>query len=194
LLAAPAWGAQSVILVWGDSLSAGYGLPQGTGWVDLLQQKLAAEKRNYRVVNASISGETTLGGRNRLDAALRTHRPRAVVIALGANDGLRGQSIDSMVENLSAMARSARAAGARVLLVGMRIPPNYGPQYTQKFHAAFADVAKAQKVPLVPFLLDGFAERRELFQSDGIHPTQAAQPLMLETVWRKLEPLLRRAG
>jgi acyl-CoA thioesterase-1 len=194
LLAAPAWGAQSVILVWGDSLSAGYGLPQGTGWVDLLQRKLAAEKRNYRVVNASISGETTLGGRNRLDAALRTHRPRAVVIALGANDGLRGQSIDSMAENLSAMARSARAAGARVLLVGMRIPPNYGPQYTQKFHAAFADVAKAQKVPLVPFLLEGFAERRELFQSDGIHPTQAAQPLMLETVWRKLEPLLRRAG
>jgi acyl-CoA thioesterase-1 len=194
LLAAPAWGAQSVILVWGDSLSAGYGLPQGTGWVDLLQQKLAAEKRNYRVVNASISGETTLGGRNRLDVALRTHRPRAVIIALGANDGLRGQSIDSMVENLSAMARSARSAGARVLLVGMRIPPNYGPQYTQKFHAAFADVAKAQKVPLVPFLLEGFAERRELFQSDGIHPTQAAQPLMLETVWRKLEPLLRPAG
>jgi acyl-CoA thioesterase-1 len=194
LLAAPAWGAQSVILVWGDSLSAGYGLPQGTGWVDLLQQKLAAEKRNYRVVNGSISGETTLGGRNRLDAALRTHRPRAVIIALGANDGLRGQSIDSMVENLSAMARSARSAGARVLLVGMRIPPNYGPQYTQKFHAAFADVAKAQKVPLVPFLLEGFAERRELFQSDGIHPTQAAQPLMLETVWRKLEPLLRPAG
>jgi acyl-CoA thioesterase-1 len=194
LLAAPAWGAQSVILVWGDSLSAGYGLPQGTGWVDLLQQKLAAEKRNYRVVNASISGETTLGGRNRLDAALRTHRPRAVVIALGANDGLRGQSIDSMAENLSAMARSARAAGARVLLVGMRIPPNYGPQYTQKFHAAFADVAKAQKVPLVPFLLEGFAERRELFQSDGIHPAQAAQPLMLETVWRQLEPLLRRAS
>jgi acyl-CoA thioesterase-1 len=191
LLAAPAWGAQPAILVWGDSLSAGYGLPQGTGWVDLLQRKLAAEKRNYRVVNASISGETTLGGRNRLDAALREHRPRAVIIALGANDGLRGQSIDSMAENLSAMTRSARAAGARVLLVGMRIPPNYGPQYTQKFHAAFADVAKAQKVPLVPFLLEGFAERRELFQDDGIHPNQAAQPLMLETVWRKLEPLLR---
>jgi acyl-CoA thioesterase-1 len=193
LLAAPAWGAQPVILVWGDSLSAGYGLPQGTGWVDLLQRKLAAEKRNYRVVNGSISGETTLGGRNRLDAALRAHQPRVVIIGLGANDGLRGQSIDSMTANLSAMTRSAQAAGARVLLVGMRIPPNYGPQYTQKFHTAFAEVAKARKVPLVPFLLDGFAEQREMFQSDGIHPTQAAQPLMLETVWRKLAPLLRPA-
>jgi acyl-CoA thioesterase-1 len=197
LLAAPASGAQPVILVWGDSLSAGYGLPLGTGWVDLLQRKLAAEKRNYRVVNGSISGETTLGGRHRLDAALRAHKPRVVIIGLGANDGLRGQSIDSMEENLSAMARSAQAAGARVLLVGMRIPPNYGPQYTQKFHAAFAEVAKARRVALVPFLLEGFADRRELFQSDGIHPTEAAQSLMLDTVWRELTPLLgttKRAG
>ena len=190
LLAAPVWGAQPVILVWGDSLSAGYGLPQGTGWVDLLQQKLATEKRNYRIVNGSISGETTLGGRNRLDAALRAHQPRVVIIGLGANDGLRGQSIESMGDNLGAMTRSAQAAGARVLLIGMRMPPNYGPQYTQKFHTAFAEVAKAWKVPLVPFLLEGFAGQRDMFQSDGIHPTQAAQPLMLDTVWRKLAPLL----
>jgi acyl-CoA thioesterase-1 len=190
LLAAPAWGRQPVILVMGDSLSAGYGLPQGTGWVDLLQRKLTEANSDYRAINASISGETTLGGRNRLDAALREHRPRVVVLALGANDGLRGQSIDGMTENLSAMTRASRAAGARVLLIGMRLPPNYGPQYTQKFQAAFVQVSRSQKVPLVPFLLEGFAQRRDLFQSDGIHPTQAAQPLMLATVWRQLEPLL----
>jgi acyl-CoA thioesterase-1 len=193
LLAAPAWGRQPVILVMGDSLSSGYGLPQGTGWVDLLQRKLAAEKFDYRVVNASISGETTLGGRNRLGSALHEHQPRIVLLALGANDGLRGQSIDSMRANLSAMARASRAAGARVVLIGMRIPPNYGPQYTQKFHAAFAQVARTQKLPLVPFLLEGFADERDLFQADGIHPAPPAQPKMLENVWPKLRPLLAPA-
>jgi acyl-CoA thioesterase-1 len=161
--------------------------------VDLLQRKLVAEKFDYRVVNASISGETTLGGRNRLEPALREHKPGIVLLALGANDGLRGQSIDSMRANLGAMARASRNAGARVLLIGMRIPPNYGPQYTQKFHAAFAQVARAEKLPLVPFLLEGFADQRELFQADGIHPAPAAQPKILDNVWPRLKPLLTPA-
>jgi acyl-CoA thioesterase-1 len=193
LLAAPAWGRQPVILVMGDSLSSGYGLPQGTGWVDLLQRKLAAEKFDYRVVNASISGETTLGGRNRLGPALHEHKPGIVLLALGSNDGLRGQSIDSMRANLAAMAQTSRAAGAHVLLIGMRMPPNYGPQYTQKFHAAFAQVARADKLRLVPFLLEGFADQRDMFQADGIHPAAAAQSKMLENVWRQLKPMLAPA-
>lgn len=179
-----------MILVFGDSLSAGYGLPQGRGWVDLLQRRLAAEGLDYRAVNASISGETTLGGRNRLAAALEEHRPRIVVLELGSNDGLRGQPLDLMRDNLAAMAKTSRAAGARVLIVGMRIPPNYGPKYTTEFHASFQDVARSQRTALVPFLLDGFAERRELFQADGIHPGEAAQPLMLDTVWKGLRPML----
>ncbi|HZP88054.1 MAG TPA: arylesterase [Burkholderiales bacterium] len=179
-----------VILVVGDSLSAGYGLPQGRGWVNLLQQRLIDRKLDYRVVNASISGDTTAGGRARLPAALDQYRPAIVIIELGANDGLRGQPIESMRENLTEMVGASRKAGARVLLIGMRIPPNYGQQYTRKFQQAFADVAKAQHVALVPFLLDGFAERRAMFQADAIHPTEQAQSLMLETVWRQLLPLL----
>jgi acyl-CoA thioesterase-1 len=192
LACAPALAQQPVLLVLGDSLAAGYGLPQGRGWVDLLQKRLAEEKLDYRVVNASISGETTLGGRNRLDALLREHRPRVVIIELGANDGLRGQPVDGVRDNLTAMVRAARKAGARVLLVGMQIPPNYGQEYTRKFREAFAQVARTERVPLVPFLLDGFADKRELFQQDGIHPSEQAQPLMADTVWQKLEPLLKQ--
>ena len=188
--AGPLWAQPGVILVFGDSLSAGYGLPQGRSWVDLLQRRLAAEGLDYRVVNASISGETTLGGRNRLAAALEQHRPRTVVLELGSNDGLRGQPLNLMRDNLAAMAKASRAAGARVLIVGMRIPPNYGPKYTTEFHAAFQDVARSQRTALVPFLLDGFADQRELFQADGIHPAEAAQTLILETVWKELRPLL----
>jgi acyl-CoA thioesterase-1 len=188
--AGPLWAQPRVILVFGDSLSAGYGLPQGRSWVDLLQRRLAAEGLDYRVVNASISGETTLGGRNRLAAALEQHRPRTVVLELGSNDGLRGQPLHLMRDNLAAMAKASRAAGARVLIVGMRIPPNYGPKYTTEFHAAFQDVARSQRTALVPFLLDGFADQRALFQSDGIHPAEAAQTLILETVWKELRPLL----
>jgi acyl-CoA thioesterase-1 len=193
LAAAPALAQQPALLVLGDSLAAGYGLPQGRGWVDLLQKRLVEEKLDYRVVNASISGETTLGGRNRLDALLRQHRPRAVIIELGANDGLRGQPVDTMRENLTAMVRAARTAGARVLLVGMQIPPNYGQEYTRKFREAFTQVARTERVPLVPFLLDGFADKRELFQQDGIHPNEQAQPLMVRTIWPKLAPLLEAA-
>jgi acyl-CoA thioesterase I len=183
---------QPVIMVLGDSLSAGYGLPQGKGWVDLLQQRLERENYAYRVVNASISGDTTLGGRNRLAEALVQHRPRIVILELGSNDGLRGQALDAMRENLVAMARACRAAKAKVLLVGMRMPPNYGPDYTEKFHASFVAVANQTRAPLVPFLLEGFAHRRELFQADGIHPDVEAQKIMLDNVWDKLRPLLTR--
>jgi acyl-CoA thioesterase-1 len=184
--------AAGTILVFGDSLSAGYGLPQGSGWVDLLQRRLQRDKPGFEVVNASISGETTLGGRNRIDAALNAHRPAVVIIALGANDGLRGNHLDDTRRNLIAMVKACRNAGARVLLVGMRIPPNYGPVYTRRFESLFAEVARQQNVALVPFMLDGFADRRELFQSDGIHPAAAAQPRILDNIYRRLHTLLGR--
>ena len=179
-------------MVYGDSLSAGYGLPREQDWVSLLAQRLRDEKFDYRVANLSISGETTLGGRNRIVAALQTHQPAVVILALGANDGLRGQNLDAMRADLEAMVDACRRFNARVLLVGMRLPPNYGTAYTEKFHAVFGAVAKRRKLPLVPFLFEGFAEQREYFQADGIHPAAAAQPMMLETVWKGLRPLLKR--
>jgi len=184
----------ATLVVYGDSLSAGYGLPREQGWVDLLAQRLRAEKFDYKVVNASISGETTLGGRNRLAGVLGAHRPAVLVLALGANDGLRGSSLDAMRRNLEATIDAARRAKVRVLLIGMRIPPNYGKDYTEKFQSVFREVARARKVPLVPFLLEGFADNRKYFQPDGLHPTAAAQPLMLETVWKGLRPLLKKTG
>ncbi len=199
MLALPLWLAATVmgaqppaIMVFGDSLSAGYGLPQGKGWVDLLQQRLQRESYTYRVVNASISGDTTLGGRNRVAEALAQHQPRIVILELGSNDGLRGQPLDAMRDNLIAIARACRAAKAKVLLVGMRMPPNYGPDYTEKFQASFVAVAKQIRAPLVPFLLERFAHRRDLFQADGIHPDVEAQKFMLDNVWDKLRPLLTR--
>jgi acyl-CoA thioesterase-1 len=190
-LAAPAAASAATILVYGDSLSAGYGLPREQGWVHLLEQRLRAEKLDYKVVNASISGETTVGGRSRIDTALKTHRPTLVILELGANDGLRGAAPDSIRRNLEAITDSCRRAQARVLLVGIRLPPNYGMAYTEKFQEVFSAVARSRKLPLVPFLLDGFAEDRGLFLDDGIHPNAAAQPLILETVWKGLRPLLR---
>ena len=179
-------------MVFGDSLSAGYGLPREQGWVHLLEQRLHAEKLDYKVVNASISGETTLGGRNRIDAALRTHRPTIVILELGANDGLRGASPETIRGNLEAISDVSRRAKVRVLLVGIRLPPNYGLPYAEKFEGVFREVSRSRKLPLVPFLLDGFSENRELFQSDGIHPSAAAQPLMLDNVWKELLPLLKK--
>lgn len=179
-------------MVYGDSLSASYGLPQEQGWVNLLQKKLDAEKTDYKVVNLSISGETTLGGKNRIAAALAAHRPAIVILALGANDGLRGQSLSAMRSNLEAMAEACRKARARVLLVGMKLPPNYGAAYADSFYNIFNGIAQRRQLALVPFLLEGFADRRELFQADGFHPTAQAQPLMLETVWKKLHPLLKQ--
>jgi acyl-CoA thioesterase I len=181
-----------VILVLGDSLSAGYGLPQGKGWVDLLRGKIEAERYGFKVVNASVSGETTLGGRNRLAPLLATHKPAVVIVELGANDALRGTDLATTRANLKAIAGAARAARASVLIVGMRIPPNYGPDYTAGFHALFADVAKETRSALVPFMLAAFAERREMFQEDGLHPVAGAQPLILDTIFPQLQPLLQR--
>lgn len=182
--------AARTLLVFGDSLSAGYGLPHGAGWVTLLEHRLRRDKLDYAVVNASISGETTLGGRNRIDAALREHRPAVVVLQLGANDGLRGNPLDDTRRNLIAMVEACRKANARVLLVGMRIPPNYGPVYTRRFETLFAEVARQQNVSLVPFMLQGFAEKRDLFQSDGIHPAAEAQPRVLDNIYKRLQPML----
>jgi len=190
-LPAAASGA-ATILVFGDSLSTGYGLPREQGWVYLLEQRLRAERFDYKVVNASISGETTLGGRNRIDAALQAHAPELVILELGGNDGLRGATPESIRRNLEAISDACRRARARVLLVGMRLPPNYGMAYTGKFQDAFRAVARSRKLPLVPFLLDGFADDRALFLEDGIHPSAAAQPLMLDTVWKELRPLLKK--
>lgn len=180
------------VLVFGDSLSAAYGMARGEGWVALLEERLRQGKFNYRVVNASISGETSAGGLSRIGRALEQYRPAVLILALGANDGLRGLPVAQMRTNLEAIIRAAKKRQARVLLVGMRLPPNYGAAYTREFAAAFAELARRQRVAYVPFLLEGFAERPEAFQADGIHPDAAAQPQILENVWRALEPLLRR--
>ena len=187
---APSAIAAKTILVLGDSLSAGYGIRPEQAWPSLLTQRLAERRIDYTVANLSISGETTAGGRSRLAAALATHQPAVVVLALGANDGLRGLSIEQMRGNLEAMVSAAQKAGARVLVAGMRLPPNYGP-YADQFVQSFADIAKTKKTALLPFLLEPVATRPELFQADRLHPTAEAQPLLLEHVWPKLQPLLR---
>lgn len=194
--AAPALaaGQPPVILVLGDSLSAEYGIARGSGWVALLQQKLTDEKRSATVVNASISGDTSSGGRARLPALLNKHHPAVVVIELGGNDALRGLPLAMTEANLNAMTQTAQQAGARVLLVGMQVPPNYGAQYGQRFEALFAQVARAHKAALVPFLLKGVADGPDptrLFQADRIHPTAAAHPIILGNVWPTLQKLLK---
>lgn len=178
-------------MVLGDSLSAAYGIAQARGWVALLAERLKREHPDYSVVNASISGDTTSGGLSRLPGVLEKHRPALLILALGGNDGLRGLPIAGMQKNLSTMVERAQQAGARVLLVGVEIPPNYGPDYTQEFSAAFAQVAKQHQTALVPSLVAGFGENYEMFQPDRIHPSEAAQPLMLERVWKALRPMLR---
>jgi acyl-CoA thioesterase I len=186
--------AQPAILIVGDSLSAEYGLARGSGWVALLGQRLAREKLAWRVVNASISGDTTSGGRTRLPALLKEHRPRVVVIELGGNDALRGLPLTMTQANLVAMARAAKAAGARVLIAGMQVPPNYGRQYGEQFARLFATVATTEGAALVPFFLAGVADGPDadrLFQADRIHPTAEAHPRMLDNVWPALRPLLR---
>jgi acyl-CoA thioesterase-1 len=191
--AVPAAGRSPVILVVGDSLSAEYGLKRGSGWVALLEQRLAREKVAARVVNASISGDTTSGGRSRLAALLRQHDPTHVVIELGGNDALRGLPLQMTEDNLSQMTQAAQKAGARVLLVGMQVPPNYGTDYANRFSALFAKVAKQHKAGLVPFLLEGVADGAEptkLFQADRIHPREEAHPIMLDNVWPELRKLL----
>ncbi|TCV90699.1 arylesterase [Sulfurirhabdus autotrophica] len=189
LFATPIHAAQT-ILVFGDSLSAGYGLPQNTGWVSLLEQKLKLNKLNYKVVNTSISGETTTGGLYRIEKTLALHKPKIAIIELGANDGLRGLSLQATKNNLEGILRACKQQKADILIIGMRLPPNYGRAYAEKFHNIFLEVAQHSKSSLVPFLLDGFADHRELFQSDGLHPTVEAQQLILNNVWRKLQPML----
>jgi acyl-CoA thioesterase I len=187
---APA-AAQRSILILGDSLSAAYGIPQASGWVALLDARLKRERPDYIVANASVSGETTAGGVARIGAALDRHRPAIVVLELGANDGLRGLPLAQMKKNLAAMIEQSRKAGARALLLGMKIPPNYGPDYADAFEAAYTDLAKRYQTALVPFLLEDFADKPDFFQPDRIHPTKAAQPLMAERVWKALQPLLK---
>lgn len=187
-LNAPAWGANLLIL--GDSLSAAYGLGPREGWTTLLEDRLKEKRFDYSVVNASISGETTSGGATRIGEALDRVKPAVVIVALGGNDGLRGLPASQMKGNLSRMVEAAQRQGARVLLVGVRVPPNYGARYAREFEAAFVEVATRYHVPLVPYILKGIGERRELMQEDNIHPTAAAQSKILENIWPKLEPLL----
>jgi acyl-CoA thioesterase I len=188
--AAPA--ADRTILVLGDSLSAAYGLRPDQGWVALLQKRLRTQGYGYKVVNASVSGETTDGGLQRLPRALELHKPAVVILELGANDGLRGLPVTGTRRNLERMVALAKKAGARVVLVGMRMPPNYGPRYTAEFAAMYDQLATREKLPLVPFFLEEVALRQELMQADGLHPTAQAQPILLDTLWPALTPLLRR--
>jgi acyl-CoA thioesterase-1 len=189
LLVPTAW-AGPTILVFGDSLSANYGLAVESGWVSLLQQRLTQNNYAYRVVNASISGETTAGGLARIDSALATHQPAIVIVELGANDGLRGLPLQATRDNLDAMIRACRAGKAKVLLVGMRLPPNYGAAYSERFSMIYPALAKKYHTALLPFLLEGMADKRESFQADNLHPTAAAQPAVLENVWKHLKPML----
>lgn len=182
------------LLVLGDSLSAEYGLKRGTGWVALLSQRLEHQLPGTSIVNASVSGETTSGGRSRLPALLQQHQPSHVLIELGANDALRGLPLSMTQDNLRTMVRTSRAAGAQVLLVGMQVPPNYGGAYTRQFAATFRDVAEAEKVALVPFMLAGVADAADpapLFQADRLHPNESAHPRILDNIWRVLWPWLK---
>ena len=192
LVCSPLVEAQTpVILVFGDSLSAAYGMPVERGWVRLLEQRLKERGYPQQVVNASISGETTHGGLARLPAVLRQHQPQLLILELGANDGLLGQPPMSMAQNLGQMIELAQQSGAQVLLAEMRIPPNYGPLYTQKFRAVFAELAEKYRIPLIPFMLDGVAGQAGMVQEDGLHPRAEAQARILDNVWLTLETALR---
>lgn len=185
----PALAAPAILIV-GDSLSAAYGLPQESGWSALMKIRLEAEKFPHRVINASISGETTAGGQRRIDVLLQQHQPQIVILELGANDGLRGLSVKETRTNLEKIIVASKRQRAQVLLIGMRLPPNYGPAYTEPFHSLYAELARKHKIRSVPFFLEGIAGKREYFQADGMHPTAAAQPLLLDTVWPVLRPML----
>jgi acyl-CoA thioesterase-1 len=186
--------AKPVIVVLGDSISAEYGLPRDTGWVALMRQRLTQERIDYSVANASISGDTTSGGRARLPALMQRLKPSIVIVELGANDALRGVPLSTTEDNLRTIIEQAQQAHAKVVLVGMYVPPNYGPDYTQKFHGLYGQLAKQLNVPLVPFLLAGIADKPDMFQADQIHPTQQAQPVLLNNVWPAVKPLLRTSS
>ena len=183
---------QPTILVFGDSISAAYGMRVEEGWVSLLQKKLASQGYGYRVVNASVSGETTAGGLARLPRALDRHRPAILILELGSNDALRGLPLSDVRANLDSMIRRSQATGARVVLAGMRMPPNYGPRYSQEFQGMYADLSRQHELPLIPFVLEGVALDQSLMQADGMHPNARAQPMLLNKIWPQLEPLLER--
>jgi len=196
VLAAPAFAqanapAPRTVLVLGDSLSAAYNLRAAQGWVALTAERIKQARPGWRVVNASISGETTAGGASRIDAEIKRHRPAVVVIELGANDGLRGLPLEQTRSNLERMIRASQASGAKVLLIGMRMPPNFGRDYTQGFERTFSDLAKQHKTAFLPFLLEPIALDRSAFQADNLHPVASAQPKLRDHVWSKLLPLLK---
>ena len=179
-----------VILVYGDSLSAEYGIVRGAGWVALLSERLRKEGFPHRVINTSISGETTAGGLHRLDSTLKKHHPQIVLLALGANDGLRGLPVGQTRKNLETMLTMAQQANAQAVVIGIRMPPNYGPEYTRAFERLFTDIGRERSLPVVPFLLEGIADNPRFFQADTIHPNEQAQPKILSNVWPILAPLL----
>ncbi|MEN8179956.1 MAG: arylesterase [Pseudomonadota bacterium] len=186
----PAWSAERSILVLGDSLSAAYGIDTDAGWVNLLQQRLSERQPAWRVINGSITGDTTAGGLSRLPPLLEQHQPEIVIIELGSNDGLRGLSFRQLRKNQLEMIDAVEESGGQVLLIGGRLPPNYGAAYIEAFHQLFRGVAEVRSLPLVPFLLEGVAQDRNLMQADGYHPAEVAQPRLLENVWLVLEALL----
>ena len=181
----------SKILIVGDSLSAEYGLPRGTGWVSLLDKRLRSQQSSWSLINASISGETSAGGQARLATLLKTHQPQIVIIELGANDALRGLQLQATEKNLRQMIQASKKSGAKVLLLGMRIPPNYGADYSNQFFRLFAKLSESEKIEYVPFFLEKIADKVELFQADRIHPNVDAQSILLENVWPKLQPMLK---
>ena len=193
LLILPTAAPARIILIVGDSLSAAYGIPVEHGWVSLLQRRLDTGGYPYRIVNASISGDTTANARSRLPRALASHEPAVVLLELGGNDGLRGLSLTAMKSNLDAMIASAQQAGSQVLLIGMQLPPNYGPRYTERFQSIYHELAGERNLALLPSLVDGIGTKQNLMQEDGIHPNAVAQPLIVDRVWKELVPLLEQA-
>ena len=193
LMILPLTASANIILIVGDSLSAAYGLPLEQGWVALLQARLDSRDYPYRIVNASISGDTTANARSRLPRALASHEPAVVLLELGGNDGLRGLSLTAMKSNLDAMITSAQQAGSQVLLIGMQLPPNYGPRYTERFQSIYHELAGERNLALLPSLVDGIGTKQNLMQEDGIHPNAVAQPLIVDRVWKELVPLLEQA-
>ena len=190
LPSASANGTDYTVMVYGDSLSAAYGMEESQGWVVLLQQRLDGLNLPVRVINGSVSGETTTGGLTRLPAMLETYQPDLLVLELGGNDGLRGLPLNLIRDNLNTMIDLAREAGAEVVLAGIQIPPNYGPRYTTPFYEQYGEIARERNLPLIPFLIDGIPQQPELMQGDGIHPRAEAQGMILDNVWPVLEPLL----
>lgn len=193
LITSAAFATPKTILVFGDSLSAGYGMPTDAGWVSLLTQRVQSKFAEYQIINASISGETTLGGRNRIRQALQQHRPDLIILELGANDGLRGASIKSIHDNLASIIEICQQNNTLVLLIGMQLPPNYGITYTKKFQAVFTQLAENYQIKLIPFLLAGFGDKHEFFQADGIHPNEMAQHKIVENIWEVLQTMLSDA-